>query len=315
MEKFWKTAAGETYTGTLPDEIYVQLQRRSSDTAAWEAVDYNNSIYTELPYNSYTEEWKTSFKDLDKFVDYTKTQQEQVAWQYRIVEVTLTKDADGTVTAVTPVENGGCIEFAKGGMFKVSYDYATTNSDSEISIRDDNTGSAIITNTYQPPTNIQILKIKAGTAGDNPEKLAGAKFKLEKLTVDGTSDPAFTAQTVTTGDGKENGELGIASFTELEDGTYRITETKAPEGYNLLKSPIKVVINRRDNSIKVDGDVFDKISDNTIKIQVANQAKFQLPATGSWSRLILGFTGAIIAGTAVIMYLLLQKRRKEGKTS
>ncbi|RGU31350.1 hypothetical protein DWW86_10205 [Ruminococcus sp. AF17-22AC] len=304
VEKFWKTAAGETYTGTLPEKIYVQLQRRSSDTsttATWEAVDYNNSIYTELTYNIYTEEWKTSFKDLDKFVDYTKTQQEQVAWQYRIVEVILTKDADGKVTKVTPVENGGCIEFTdasgKRSMFKVSYG-------------EDNNGFARITNTYQPLTDIQILKIKAGTSGENQVKLGGAEFKLEKLTADGT----ITVQTVTTG--KENEELGVAKFKNLEDGTYRITETKAPEGYNLLKSPITVVINRIGNSITVDGtDVFDKISDNTITIKVANQAKFQLPATGSWSRLILGFTGAIIAGTVIIMYLLLQKRRKEGKTS
>lgn len=318
VQKNWVT--GENYTGTLPDKIYVQLQRRSSDTATtatWEAVDYNNSIYTELTYNIYTEEWKTSFKDLDKFVDYT--QSPQVTWQYRIVEVTVKKDTAGNVTAVTPVENGGCIEFAKAGMFKVSYDYANPNSDSGISIGEDNNASATIINTYQPSkTSIQILKIKAGTSGENLVKLAGAEFKLEKLTADGKNaiDSAFEAQTVTTGDGKENGELGSTSFKDLEDGTYRITETKAPEGYNLLKSPITVVINRIGNSITVDGtDVFDKISDNTITIQVANQAKFQLPATGSWSRLILGFTGAIIAGTAVIMYLLLQKRRKEGKTS
>lgn len=156
-----------------------------------------------------------------------KSQSPQDAWQYRIVEVTLTKDADGKVTKVTPVENGGCIEFTDAGMFKVSYDYANTNSDSGISIGEDNNGSATITNTYQPPkTNIQILKIKAGTAGDNPEKLAGAEFKLEKLTVDGTIDSAFTAQTVTTG--KENEELGVAKFENLEDGTYQITETKAP---------------------------------------------------------------------------------------
>lgn len=316
VQKNWVT--GENYTGTLPDKIYVQLQRRLSDKDTWKAVKYNNSSdtdYTELTYNIYTEEWKTSFKDLDKFVDYTESQSPQDAWKYRIVEVTLTKDADGKVTKVTPVENGGCIEFTDAGMFKVSYDYANTNSDSGISIGEDNNGSATIINTYQPSkTSIQILKIKAGTAGDNPEKLAGAKFKLEKLTADGTDiDTAFAAQTVITGD--ENGELGFAKFKDLEDGTYRITETKAPEGYNLLKSPITVVINRIGNSITVDGDVFDKISDNTITIKVANQAKFQLPATGSWSRLILGFTGAIIAGTAVIMYLLLQKRRKEGKTS
>ena len=240
VEKFWKTAAGETYTGTLPEKIYVQLQRRSSDTsttATWEAVDYNNSIYTELTYNIYTEEWKTSFKDLDKFVDYTKTQQEQVAWQYRIVEVSLTRGAEGKVTKVTPVENGGCIEFTdasgKRSMFKVSYG-------------EDNNGFARITNTYQPLTDIQILKIKAGTSGENQVKLGGAEFKLEKLTADGKNaiDSAFEAQTVTTGDGKENGELGSAKFQNLEDGTYQITETKAPDGYNLLKSPIKVEINR-----------------------------------------------------------------------
>ena len=121
----------------------------------------------------------------------------------------------------------------------------------------------------------------------------------------------LTVKTVTTD------KLGLAKFENLEDGTYRITETKAPKGYNLLKSPIKVVINRRENSITVDGgeNSIGNLKGNTLTIQVANQAKFQLPATGSWSRLILGFTGAIIAGTALIMYLLLQKRRKEGKTS
>ena len=333
VEKFWKTAAGKPYAGTLPNEIYVQLQRWSSDTAAWEAVKYNNSSYTELTYNSYTRKWETSFKNLDKFVDYT--QSPQVARQYRIVEVTVKKGADGKVTEVTPVENGGCIEFTdasgKRSMFKVSYDYANTNSDSGISIGEDNNGFARITNTYQPLTSIQILKIKAGTSGKNLVKLAGAEFKLEKLTADGISDSAFAAQTVITG--KENEELGVAKFENLEDGTYQITETKAPEGYNpetkaperynLLKSPIKVVINRSENFITVDGVQVDgdqknsigSFENNTLTIQVANQAKFQLPATGSWSRLILGFTGAIIAGTAVIMYLLLQKRRKEGKTS
>ena len=300
MEKLWKTASGKTYTGTLPDKIYVQLQRRSSDTATatWEAVEYNNSSYTGLTYNIYTEEWKTLFKDLDKFVDYTKSQSPQDAWQYRIVEVTLTKDADGKVTEVTPVENGGCIEFTdasgKRSMFKVSYG-------------EDNNGFARITNTYQPLTDIQIQKIKAGTSGENLVTLDEAEFKLEKLTADET----ITVKTVTTD------KLGLAKFENLEDGTYRITETKAPDGYNLLKSPIKVEINRGENSITVDGgkNSIGTLKENTLTIQVANQAKFQLPATGSWSRLILGFTGAIIAGTAVIMYLLLQKRRKEGKTS
>ena len=306
VEKLWETA-GETYAGTLPDKIYVQLQRWSSDTGEWKAVDYNNSSYTELTYNIYTGKWETSFKDLDKYVDYTL--EDRVQYQYRIVEVKLTKDTAGNVTTVTPVENGDCIEFTDAGMFKVSYDYAKPNSDSGISIGEDNNGFARITNTYQPlMTDIQIQKIKAGTSGENLVTLAEAEFKLEKLTADET----ITVKTVTTD------KLGLAKFENLEDGTYRITETKAPKRYNLLKSPIKVEINRKDNSIKVDGgkkNYIGSLQNNTLTIQVANQAKFRLPATGSWSRLILGFTGAIIAGTAVIMYLLLQKRRKEGKTS
>ena len=56
------------------------------------------------------------------------------------------------------------------------------------------------------------------------------------------------------------------------------------------------------------------LRDDTITIQVADQKKFNLPATGSWSRLILGFSGGILIGLAVIIYLL-QKRRKEGKAS
>ncbi|MBU5482285.1 SpaA isopeptide-forming pilin-related protein [Blautia sp. MSJ-19] len=309
VEKLWKTENGETYTGEFPDTIYVQLQRKQADTDIWQAVEYNGKSYAELTYNIYTQKRETSFMDLDKYVDYT--QEIQIPWQYRIVEVTVTKDADGNVTAVTPVENGNSIEFSEGN-FTVSYDYGDTG----ISIGDDGAGSATITNIYQPPkTNLQILKIKAGTSGENLVKLAGATFRLEKLNADGTVDTAFTAQDVTTDD--ENGELGFAKFTDLSDGTYRITEIKAPEGYNLLKAPITVVIDRKGKSITVDGgeNSIGSLQENTLTIQVANQAKFQLPVTGSWSRLILGFGGAILAGTAVIMYLLLQKRRKEGKAS
>ena len=145
-------------------------------------------------------------------------------------------------------------------------------------------------------------------------KLAGATFRLEKLTADGGSvDSSFAAREATTS--AETESLGLAAFEDLEDGTYQITEIQAPEGYSLLASPIKVVLNRKGNSILVDNqDVSRKLQGDTITIQVADQKKFNLPATGSWSRLILGFSGGILIGLAVIIYLL-QKRRKEGKAS
>ena len=314
VEKLWKNADESDYKGKLPEKIYVQLQRRQSDTDTWAPVstDENAKTYTELAGNMYTGKWQTSFTGLDKCVDYT--QKSPIEWQYRVVEVSVGQD--GTVT---PIKNENTIQFSEG-RFAVTYNFVlqdhetVTFKEDRINFTDENAGEEIITNTYQlPKTRIQILKIQAGTAGDNPTKLAGAKFRLEKLLENGSVDSSFRAREETTSD--QSDTLGLAAFEDLEDGTYQITEIQAPEEYSLLASPIKVVLNRKDNSILVDKqDVSHMLRDDTITIQVADQKKFNLPATGSWSRLILGFSGGILIGLAVIIYLL-QKRRKEGKAS
>lgn len=291
VKKLWENADGSDYTGDLPEKIYVQLQRRQPDTVTWASVD----TYKELAGNMYTGKWQTSFTGLDKYVDYKSNP--QIEWQYRVVEVSV-----GTDGSVTPIdESGNTIQLSEG-RFAVTYD------------KDKITGEEIITNTYQlPKTRIQILKIQAGTSESDVVKLAGATFRLEKLLDNGSVDSSFEALEAITS--AETESLGLAAFEDLEDGTYQITEIQAPEGYSLLASPIKVVLNRKGNSILVDNqDVSGKLQGDTITIQVADQKKFNLPATGSWSRLILGFSGGILIGLAVIIYLL-QKRRKEGKAS
>ena len=304
VEKRWKNADESDYKGKLPEKIYVQLQRRQSNTGTWESADGNAKTCTELAGNMYTGKWQTSFTGLDKFVDYT--QEPKIEWQYRVVEVSV--NTDGTVT---PIESKNTIQLSEG-RFAVTYG-------NQIDFSDGKTGKETIINTYQlPKTRIQILKIQAGTSGNDVVKLAGAKFRLEKMmTEDGNSgnsvDSSFPPIEATTSDRSDT--LGLAEFTDLSDGTYQITEIQAPDGYSLLASPIKVVLNRKDNSILVDNqDVSDMLRGDTITIQVADQKKFNLPATGSWSRLILGFSGGILIGLAVIIYLL-QKRRKEGKAS
>lgn len=313
VEKLWKNADESVYKGALPEKIYVQLQRRKSNTDTWAPVpaDGNANTYTELARSIYTGKWQTSFTGLDKYVDYT--QESPIEWQYRVVEVSVGQD--GTVTSI---ENENTIQFS-AGRFAVTYnfvlqDHETVTFKDRINFTDENAGEEIITNTYQlPKTRIQILKIQAGTAGDNPTKLAGAKFRLEKLLENGSVDSSFRAREETTSD--QSDTLGLAAFEDLEDGTYQITEIHAPDEYSLLASPIKVVLNRKGNKILVDNqDVSKKLQGDTITIQVADQKKFNLPATGSWSRLILGFSGGILIGLAVIIYLL-QKRRKEGKAS
>lgn len=297
VEKLWKNADRSDYKGKLPKKIYVQLQRRQSNTDTWAPVstDENAKTYTELAGNMYTGRWLTSFAGLDKYVNYK--QEPKIEWQYRVVEVSV--NTDGTVT---PIESGNTIQFSEG-RFAVTYDKV-------------NAGEETITNTYQlPKTKIQILKIQAGTSGNDVVKLAGAVFRLEKMMDENGSSVDSSFQSIEKTTSNQSDTLGLAEFTDLSDGTYRITEIQAPDGYSLLASPIKVVLNRKDNSILVDNqDVSGKLQGDTITIQVADQKKFNLPATGSWSRLILGFSGGILIGLAVIIYLL-QKRRKEGKAS
>ena len=302
VEKLWKNADESDYKGKLPEKIYVQLQRRQSNTDTWESADGNANTYTELAGNMYTGKWQTFFTGLDKCVDYKL--ESPVEWQYRVVEVSV--NTNGTVT---PIESKNTIQFSEG-RFAVTYS-------NQIDFSDGKTGEETIINTYQlPKTRIQILKIQAGTSGNDVVKLAGAKFRLEKMMDENGSsvDSSFQAIEKTTSD--QSDTLGLAEFTDLSDGTYQITEIQAPpDGYSLLAFPIKVVLNRKDNKILVDDqDVIGMLRGDTITIQVADQKKFNLPATGSWSRLILGFSGGILIGLAVIIYLL-QKRRKEGKAS
>ncbi len=105
---------------------------------------------------------------------------------------------------------------------------------------------------------------------DNTKYLSGATFKIEKLTEDDTIDENFTVIEKTT-EGK-----GIAEFTELLVGKYRITETKAPEGYELSKNAIEVEITK------------DLKEQNII---ATDRLKLKLPVTGGMGKVIFTIIG------------------------
>lgn len=288
---------------TLPDSIRIQLQRRRDGGKKWKAMDYEgrkdgSTVITLLP--DYYGNWKYTFENLEQYVDYNA--EPKIPYQYRVVEV----DKDGNV-----ITEGGYLN----DVFRVNYGSVIDGRVDAAAKTKDYT----ITNTYSPKTNIKIKKQDAST--QNP--LNGAEFKLEKLIKDDRSgkwivdDKGFTAVTKETG-GKDsnNKEPGTAFFGNLEDGTYRLTEIKAPSDhnldYNLLKDPITIVINRNEKSL-VDNEEC-KIKDNTIMITISNQSKFHLPATGGYGRYLVILGGLALAGAALLRYKL-QNRRKDGKHS
>ena len=268
MNKLWKDSQGQDLTSHVKNSINISLQRREKgSTAAYTTVSVNGRDVTTIQ-ESYEQGWKYVFENLDKYVDYKA--EPQVAWEYRVVEL----DSNNQV-----IEQGG---FADN--FKVSYDSSTDGATGNITYN--------ITNTYQS-TNIQITKVDAA---DNSQKLSDVEFTLEKLDNSGNTENSFEVVTkVTTVD-------GIATFSDLKDGTYRITETKAKEGYSLLKSPITVVVDR-ENNCTVDGENAT-LDVDTVKILVSNRKKFQMPFTGGYGRTIFMIVGIVLVLAAAAIYLL-----------
>ena len=98
-----------------------------------------------------------------------------------------------------------------------------TSPDGKKHYTNDNT-QAIMVATPKPPTaeDYQIVVKKVDSS--NPTKgLAGAAFSLEMV---GSDDPMFPMTGVT-------GQDGTYTFKKLKAGTYQVTETKAPDGYQI----------------------------------------------------------------------------------
>ena len=309
VEKIW---TGTNTNTTLPDSVTVKLQRRVKATheAPWDDVTVTDSegketkVVTLRPDNQNTaNSWKYVFKNLDRYPDYTKSQNNP--YEYRVVEVV--KDAETYKELSTGDYFNDC--------FKVqSYNSGTNVStdSSDTSIKVDKTFT--ITNVYSPKTNIKITKVDAS---DESVKLNGVEFTLEKLKpASGTGssfevDSGFTTRTVTTSGTRDT--AGIAEFTDLPDGRYRLTETKAKEGYSLLKDPIIIVIDRTGKTV-VDNEnyTFGPTDDtkNTISLQISNRMKFLLPKTGGYGAMLFILCGMALATLGCLIFFLITLRKE-----
>lgn len=157
---------------------------------------------------------------------------------------------------------------------------------------------------------------------DKETGLAGATFKLTKDSQDAenigfvkTSDKSAAedvyrvakkgdAGTVITITSPDSGKFKIQG---LGAGTYYLTETKQPDGYNKLSGPVTVVIDK-DGQVKVkNGDAYDEVT----QVKVENKSGTVLPSTGgAGTTMIYLIGGALVLGSGVV---LVTKRRVKGK--
>ena len=339
FDKLWKDA-NNTVLGTTnqPDTIYIQLQRRlanSAEDAPWDVVDYPTSGSKYVTVHHTDNGWLYPFNNLDQYPVGGSAANNYI---YRIVEGTVDEAgnftaADGTITI-------------KGNTYVVTAE-ATANSETNSETNSagsstDNTatgttdgtitggsGKIELTNKLQNPKfALDIIKKDAEPNNEGQDVfLKDVEFKLEKLVepttegepqkvdttyifngTNGTNTGSITATT------NENGEITNA-FTNLKPGTYRLTETKAYPGYNLLAQPI-VIKFTQDGKCYIDGQVItdkDKFTQSgniyTMTLTVLNRKTPELPHTGADAPSLWLLIGMPLAVAGLLIFTFRYNRK------
>lgn len=332
FDKLWKDA-NDTVLGTTnqPNEIYIQLQRKNSAAdAKWEVVDYPTSGSKYVTVRHTDNGWLYPFNNLDQYPVGGNADNNYI---YRIVEGTV--DA-GTFTAVAPGET----ITIKGNTYVVTAE-ATANSEKDSETGATTTpakvnggtitggsGKIVLTNTLQNPKfALDIIKKDAEPNNAGEEVfLKDVEFKLEKLvetTTEGESqwvvDKNYPFDSTNigsiTGTTDDNGKITPNPFTNLEPGTYRLTETKAHPGYNLLAQPI-VIKFTQGGECYIDGQLIDdknKFTQSgniyTMHLTVLNRKTPELPHTGADAPSLWLLIGMPLAVAGLLIFTFRYNRK------
>ena len=140
--------------------------------------------------------------------------------------------------------------------------------------------------------------------------LAGAKFILSKDS-NPTEDNALKfVQSGSNFDYNKKGNVTLTSYSDgkinikgIQADTYYLKEIEAPKGYNLIKTPIKIVVTSDTDGkgvVKVNNDVVDQV-------KVLNNYGSLLPSTGGMGTTLIYAIGCILVlSSGVVLFL---KRR------
>ena len=342
FDKLWKDANGtDLSTENQPDTIYIQLQRRlanSAEDAPWDVVDYPTSGSKYVTVNHKDNGWLYTFSGLDQYQ--INTDNSHTDYVYRIVEGTVENDQFEQVApgeTITIKGNTYVVTVKAEATPKSEADSAgssTGNTATANSEKDSETGATTtpatvtpdgtitggsgkieLTNKLQNPKfALDIIK-KDAEKGENSNDvlLSGVEFKLEKLVE--TTEGKTQVDTTYTGTTNGNGKITPNPFKNLEPGTYRLTETKAHPGYNLLAQPIVIEFTQAgtcsiDGQVIEVGDKFTK-SDNTytMTLTVLNRKTPELPHTGADAPSLWLLIGMPLAVAGLLIFTFRYNRK------
>lgn len=336
FDKLWRDADDKELKNQ-PEAIYIQLQRRlegSTNDKDWKPVKYpadNTLDYVTIKRGENV--WQFTFSGLDQYQ--INTDNKHINYEYRIVEGTVTgtgenskfAPANGTitikgntyvVTAKAEAKSETSSETNSAG--SSTGNTATVTPDGTIT---GGSGKIELTNTLQNPKFV--LDIIKQDANNEKNLLDGVEFKLEKLKAETTGgEPQVDTTYKFSSNENKNYLTGITGadgkitnmFTNLEPGTYRLTETKAHPGYNLLAKPIEIKFTQEgkcyiDGLAIEDKDKFKPGANNTytMTLTVLNRKTPELPHTGADAPSLWLLIGMPLAVAGVLIFTFRYNRK------
>lgn len=336
FDKLWRDADDKELKNQ-PEAIYIQLQRRlegSTNDKDWKPVKYpadNTLDYVTIKRGENV--WQFTFSGLDQYQ--INTDNKHINYEYRIVEGTVTgtgenskfAPANGTitikgntyvVTAKAEAKSETSSETNSAG--SSTGNTATVTPDGTIT---GGSGKIELTNTLQNPKFV--LDIIKQDANNEKNLLDGVEFKLEKLKAETTGgEPQVDTTYKFSSNENKNYLTGITGadgkitnmFTNLEPGTYRLTETKAHPGYNLLAKPIEIKFTQEgkcyiDGLAIEDKDKFKPGANNTytMTLTVLNRKTPELPHTGADAPSLWLLIGMPLAVAGLLIFTFRYNRK------
>ena len=325
----WQDSADYDIGDSIPFQLKATLANNVSSYTTYKVV-FHDTLSKGLTYNN----------DAKVYIDGTETNG---------FAVTATVNADGTTTLTVSCDDVKALDAGNSSVITVEYTaklnenavLGSAGNPNEVYLEYSNNPNKSENGnneTGETPKDVVIVftyKTIINKVDSENKPLTGAAFKLEKLIKgkDGAADTWTTVKEFTVDETTTS-----FTFSGLDDGQYKLTETKTPAGYNTI-DPIYFVIEathdvtadaptlktlnayltdangnkqtemKDGESVNIDLGTVD-LTAGSITTTVVNKSGSELPSTGGIGTTIFYVLGGVLVLAAVV--LLVTKKRMSG---
>ena len=325
----WQDSADYDIGDSIPFQLKATLADNVSSYTTYKVV-FHDTLSKGLTYNN----------DAKVYIDGTETNG---------FTVTATVNADGTTTLTVSCDDVKALGAGNSSVITVEYTaklnenavLGSAGNPNEVYLEysnNPNKSEEGNNETGETPKDVVIVftyKTIINKVDSENKPLTGAAFKLEKLIKgkDGAADTWTTVKEFTVDETTTS-----FTFSGLDDGQYKLTETKTPAGYNTI-DPIYFVIEathdatadtpaltvlkayltdengnkktevKDGETVNIDLGTVD-LTAGSITTTVVNKSGSELPSTGGIGTTIFYVLGGVLVLAAVV--LLVTKKRMSG---